>query len=42
MSYNKEKYYEEHVNTWKNFIKLTTYSSVGIIALLILMAIFLL
>jgi len=42
MSYNKEKYYEEHVNAWKNFIKLATYSSVGIIALMILMAIFLL
>jgi len=42
MSYNKEKYYEEHVNTWKSFIKLATYSSVGVIALMILMAIFLL
>ena len=42
MSYNEKQDYQEHVNTWKNFIKLTTYSSVGIIALLILMAIFLL
>ena len=42
MSYNKEKYYKEHVNTWKNFIKLATYSSVGVIVLVILMAIFLL
>ena len=42
MSYNKEKYYEEHVNTWKNFIKLAIYSSVGVIVLVILMAIFLL
>ena len=28
--------------TWSNFIKLTTYSSVAIVAILVLMAIFLL
>jgi len=41
MSYDQEKYYQEHVNTWKGFIKLGTYCTVGVIALVILMAIFL-
>ena len=40
MSYDKEKYYQEHVNTFKNFIKLGVYTSIGVIVLLILMAIF--
>ena len=41
MSYDKEKYYQEHVNSFKNFIKLGAYTSIGVIILLILMAIFL-
>jgi len=41
MSYDKEKYFEEHVSTFKNFIKYGTYITIGIIALVILMAIFL-
>ena len=41
MSYDKKKYYEEHVATFKNFIKLGVYTSIGVIILLILMAIFL-
>ncbi len=41
MSYNKEKYYKEHVTTFKNFIKLGTYTTIGVLILLILMAIFL-
>ena len=41
MSYDQEKYYQEHVSTWKSFIKLGTYCTVGVIALVILMAIFL-
>ncbi len=41
MSYDKEKYYKEHVNTFKNFIKLGIYTTIGVLILLILMAIFL-
>ncbi|MBT3940310.1 MAG: aa3-type cytochrome c oxidase subunit IV [Pelagibacterales bacterium] len=41
MSYNKEKYFQDHINTWKTFIKLSTYGSIGVIALVVLMAIFL-
>ena len=36
MSYDKKKYYQEHVNTFKNFIKLGVYTSIGVIVLLIL------
>tara|TARA_B100000686_G_scaffold353260_1_gene458164 strand:+ start:2595 stop:2723 length:129 start_codon:yes stop_codon:yes gene_type:complete len=41
MSYDKEKYYKEHVATFKNFIKLSTYTTIGVLILLILMALFL-
>ena len=41
MSYNEKQDYQEHVNTWKNFIRLGTYCTIGILALVVLMAIFL-
>ncbi len=41
MSYDKEKYFQEHVNTWKTFVKLSAYGTVGVIILVVLMAIFL-
>jgi hypothetical protein len=41
MSYDKEKYFQDHVNTWKIFVKLSAYGTIGIVALVVLMAIFL-
>ena len=41
MSYNEEEYYKAHVDTWKNFVKVGLYITIGIAILLILMAIFL-
>jgi len=40
MSYDQEKYYQSHVTTWKNFVKVSVYITIGIIVTLILMAIF--
>ncbi len=41
MSYDKEKYFKDHVITWQQFVKKSIYISIGIIIGLILMAIFL-
>ena len=41
MAYDQKKYYEDHLNTWKNFVKFSIYGTIGIIALVTLMAIFL-
>ena len=41
MAYNEKKYYEDHVKTWKSFVKFSIYGCVGVIALVVLMAIFL-
>ncbi len=41
MSYDKEKYFQDHVNTWKNFVKWSAYGTIGVIAIVVLMAIFL-
>tara|TARA_B100001996_G_C18649335_1_gene588750 strand:- start:262 stop:390 length:129 start_codon:yes stop_codon:yes gene_type:complete len=41
MSYDKEKYFQDHINTWKTFVKWSAYGTIGIIALVVLMAIFL-
>ena len=34
--------YEAHRKTWHNFVRLTIYTSIGVIVLLVLMALFLL
>ena len=41
MSYDKEKYFQDHVNTWKAFVKWSAYGTIGVIAIVVLMAIFL-
>jgi hypothetical protein len=41
MAYNQKKYYEDHLKTWKNFVKFSIYGTIGVIALVGLMAIFL-
>jgi hypothetical protein len=41
MAYNQKKYYEDHLKTWKSFVKFSIYGTIGIIALVVLMAIFL-
>ncbi len=41
MAYDKEKYFQEHVSTWKTFVKLSAYGTIAVIALVVLMAIFL-
>ncbi|MBJ85310.1 MAG: aa3-type cytochrome c oxidase subunit IV [Pelagibacterales bacterium] len=41
MSYDKEKYFQDHVNTWKTFVKWSVYGTIGVIAIVVLMAIFL-
>ena len=42
MSLDIEQYTQEHQATWETFIKLSIYGTVGVIAILVLMAIFLL
>ena len=42
MSLDIEQYTQEHQATWEIFIKLSIYGTVGVIAILVLMAIFLL
>ncbi len=34
--------YKDHVETWQAFIKLMTWSSIGVVVVLVLMALFLL
>jgi hypothetical protein len=34
--------YEVHQKTWHNFVRLTIYTTIGVIVLLVLMALFLL
>ena len=41
MSYDKEKYFQDHVNKWKTFVKISAYGTIAVIALVVLMAIFL-
>ena len=41
MSYDEEKYLEDHKKTWKNFVDLSIKGSIVILIVLILMAIFL-
>ncbi|MBE53361.1 MAG: hypothetical protein CMJ09_02670 [Pelagibacterales bacterium] len=41
MSYDQEKYYQTHVTTWKKFVKVGLYITIGIIVTLILMTMFL-
>lgn len=41
MSYDEDKYFQEHRATWSLFMRLTKYSSILVIIALILMAIFL-
>jgi len=42
MGLDIEQYTQEHQATWETFIKLSIYGTVGVIAILVLMAIFLL
>ncbi len=42
MSFDLDQYTEEHRQGWASFIKLTIYGTAGVIALLVLLALFLL
>ena len=42
MGLDIEQYTQEHQATWATFIKLSIYGTLGVIAILILMAVFLL
>ena len=42
MAHEIDADYEAHRKTWHNFVRLTIYTSIGVIALLVLMALFLL
>ncbi len=42
MSLDIEQYTEEHKATWANFVKFSIYGTVGVVAILVLLAFFVL